>query len=77
MTVIASAKELKRLTLRKKKAIAMISQFGHATFFITLSAAKTKLLKLLVILSKTVGSIDISEEEKFSISFSLKSSIDT
>ncbi|XP_050339187.1 uncharacterized protein LOC126765663 [Bactrocera neohumeralis] len=47
----------------KKKAIAMIRQFGLPTFFITLSAAESQWVELLVILSKTVDSKDISQEE--------------
>ncbi|OFC61133.1 hypothetical protein BBW68_13460 [Candidatus Erwinia dacicola] len=51
----------------KKKAIAMIRQFGLPTFFITLSAAESQWVELLVILSKTVDSKDISEEEANSL----------
>ncbi|XP_061399099.1 uncharacterized protein LOC133334797 [Musca vetustissima] len=56
----------------KKKAVAMIRQFGLPTFFITLSAAETKWLELLVILSKTVDNIDISEDDASNLSFSEK-----
>lgn len=56
----------------KKKVVAMIRQFGLPTFFITLSAAETKWVELLVILSKTVDSNDISEEEASNLSFSEK-----
>ena len=51
----------------KKKAIAMIRQLGLPTFFITLSAAESQWVELLVILSKTVDSKDISEEEANSL----------
>ncbi|XP_061391279.1 uncharacterized protein LOC133326674 [Musca vetustissima] len=56
----------------KKKAVAMIRQFGLPTFFITLSAAETKWVELLVILSKTVDKIDISEEDASNLSFADK-----
>ncbi|XP_069969212.1 uncharacterized protein [Bactrocera oleae] len=51
----------------KKKAIAMIRQFGLPNFFITLSAAESQWVEFLVILSKTVDSKDISEEEANSL----------
>ena len=56
----------------KKKAVAMIRQFGLPTFFITLSAAETKWLELLVILSKTVDNVVITEEEASNFSFTEK-----
>ncbi|XP_037820089.1 uncharacterized protein LOC119609402 [Lucilia sericata] len=56
----------------KKKAVAMIRQFGLPTFFITLSAAETKWTELLVILSKTVDNIDITEDEAVNLSFTEK-----
>ncbi|XP_075158165.1 uncharacterized protein LOC142231442 [Haematobia irritans] len=56
----------------KKKAIAMIRQFGLPTFFITLSAAETKWQELLVILAKTVDNMNISEEEALNLPFGEK-----
>ena len=37
----------------KKKDMAMIRQFSLPSFFVTLSAAETRWLELLVILAKT------------------------
>jgi len=56
----------------KKKVLSMIRQFGLPTFFMTFSAAETKWPELLVILSKTVDGIDITEDEASAISFSEK-----
>ncbi|XP_037825564.1 uncharacterized protein LOC119613607 [Lucilia sericata] len=56
----------------KKKAVAMIRQFGLPTFFITLSAAETKWIELLVILSKTVDNVEITEDDANNLSFAEK-----
>ena len=45
----------------------MILQFGLPTFFITLSAAESQWVELLVVLFKTVDSKDISEDEANSL----------
>jgi len=59
----------------KKKVIAMIRQFGLPTFFITLSAAKSKWNELLVILSILLDSRDITEEEAADLSSAEKARI--
>ncbi|KAI8116853.1 ATP-dependent DNA helicase PIF1 [Lucilia cuprina] len=56
----------------KKKAEAMIRQFILPTFFITLSAAETKWAELLVILSKTIDNVEITEDEAINLSFTEK-----
>lgn len=46
----------------------MIRQFGLPTFFITLSAAESQWLELLVILAKTVDDREISEDDANNLS---------
>lgn len=48
---------------KSKEVISMIRQLGKCTFFITLSAAETKWLELLVTLKRLQDGIEISEDE--------------
>lgn len=47
----------------KSNVMAMIRQLGIPTFFITLSAAETKWMELIVILKKLLDHEDITEEQ--------------
>ncbi|XP_044742323.1 uncharacterized protein LOC123304800, partial [Chrysoperla carnea] len=57
----------------KKKVLGMIRQLGIPTFFITLSAAETKWVELLVILSKVVDNVVVTEHEAENFEFKHKS----
>ena len=48
---------------KQKTALAMLRQYGPATFFMTFSSADTKWIPLLITLSKTIHNKIISEEE--------------
>ena len=49
---------------RKRDAMAMLRQLGCPTFFLTISAAETRWLELIVILTKILdGDFTITEEE--------------
>ena len=48
---------------KQKTALAMLRQYGPATFFMTFSSADTKWIPLLITLSKTIYNKNITEEE--------------
>ena len=50
----------------------MIRQFGIPTFFLTFSAAETKWIELLSVLTKTVDGVTMSEEEIKNLNFAQK-----
>jgi len=52
----------------KKKVMAMIRQFGLPTFFITLSAAESRWVELLVLLKDNVDKQQVTEDEAFNLS---------
>ena len=54
---------------KKKEVISMLRQIGSPTFFMTLSAAETKWLPLLVALMKTVRNRVVTEEEAENLSY--------
>lgn len=54
---------------KQKKVVSMIRQLGKCSFFITLSAAETKWVELIVILHKIVHKSAITEEEAMQLSF--------
>jgi hypothetical protein len=60
---------------RKKEILAMIRQLGCPTIFITLSAAETKLPELLVILTRNVHNLIITESEANQLKFEAKAEL--
>lgn len=51
-----------------KRVVAMVRQLGTSTVFLTLSAAETRWLELLVILKKVVDKENITEEQAANLS---------
>ncbi|KAK3922268.1 ATP-dependent DNA helicase RRM3 [Frankliniella fusca] len=54
---------------RKKTVFAMFRQFGLPTLFITFSCAETRLVELLMILSKVATGVNITEDEARAIAW--------